>query len=101
MALTAALLEAVSRDHGPRVARAYRPGPTLALGRMDRRSPGFRRACETARAHGLTPLMRLGGGHAAAYGPGCLIIELIGPNARIADGLEARFLELASLFEVL
>jgi lipoate-protein ligase A len=97
MALTAAMLEAVAGGDGVERARVYRPGPTVAFGRMDRLARGFPAATEAARARGLTPLVRLGGGRAAVYGPECVVIELIRPAGRIGAGLEERFVELAEL----
>jgi octanoyl-[GcvH]:protein N-octanoyltransferase len=97
MALTAAMLEAVAGGDRVERARVYRPGPTVAFGRMDRLSRGFPAACEAARVRGLTPLVRLGGGRAAVYGPECVVIELIRPAGRISEGLEERFVELAEL----
>jgi octanoyl-[GcvH]:protein N-octanoyltransferase len=100
MALTAAILEAVAGGDSAERARIYRPGPTVAFGRMDRLGRGFPAASEAARARGLTPLVRLGGGRAAVYGPECVVIELIRPAGRISDGLEQRFVELAELITV-
>jgi len=97
MALTAALLDEVAAGTSPDTVRVYRPGPTVAFGRMDRLAGGFARACEAARARDLTPLVRLGGGRAAAYGPDSVIVEVIRAAGRIGEGLEQRFAELAGL----
>ena len=65
-----ALLErAAAGAIGP-VLRIYRPGPTVAFGRLDALRPGFDGAVAAARAHGFTPVMRQPGGHAAAYDDG-------------------------------
>jgi octanoyl-[GcvH]:protein N-octanoyltransferase len=93
MALTAALLEAVGAGDVPATARVYRPAPTMAFGRLDQIRPGFADAVAAARAHGFSPLLRLGGGHAAAYDAGSLVVDLVVPVARIAEGVEERFRE--------
>jgi len=43
MALTGALLEGVADGSVEETVRVFRPGPTVALGRMDRVRPGFAR----------------------------------------------------------
>lgn len=91
MAATHALLRAVgSGARGPS-ARVFVPGPTMAFGRLDALRPGYRHATEAARAHGFTPVLRLGGGHAAAYDQGSVIVEIVVPSTRIAEGIEERF----------
>ncbi len=97
MELSTELLDAVARDHAPETARLYRPGPTVAFGRLDRQRPGFEAAREIAIAHGRTPLVRLGGGHAVAYDQGSVIVELIRRSQRSFTGLEQRFTELTEL----
>ncbi|HWT93315.1 MAG TPA: hypothetical protein VN238_09985 [Solirubrobacteraceae bacterium] len=91
MAATHALLRAVGTgEHGPS-ARVFVPGPTMAFGRLDALRPGFTQATQAARDHGFTPVLRLGGGHAAAYDSGSVIVELVVPTERIAEGIEERF----------
>jgi octanoyl-[GcvH]:protein N-octanoyltransferase len=90
-AITHALLRRVgAAELGP-VARVFRPGPTMAFGRLDALAAGFDGARTAATAHGYTPLVRLGGGHAAGYDEGSLVVELIRPERAIAEGIEARF----------
>jgi lipoate-protein ligase A len=96
MALTGELLREVARG-GPAVARVFRPGATLAFGRLDAREPGFPAAAAAARAHGFTPLTRLGGGRAAAYDQGSVVVEVIAPSAALAEGLQERFAAGADL----
>src|SRR4051794_30732675 len=91
MAVTQALLRAVSRGGLGETLRIVRPGPTLAFGRLDRLAPGFADAAAAARAHGFTPVVRLGGGHAAAYDAGSVLVEHVVPVARVAGGLAERF----------
>src|SRR5256885_1578665 len=67
IALSSALLVRVARGElGPTV-RLYRPGPTLAFGRLDALRPGFAEAGEAARDAGFEPIVRLAGGPSRAY----------------------------------
>jgi lipoate-protein ligase A len=90
MALSAALLEEVAAG-ADEVARVFRPGPTVAFGRLDRQRPGYPAAAEAARRHGFAPVLRLGGGHAAAYGEGAVVVELLTREPTVAEGIERRF----------
>lgn len=97
MDATEGLLQEVARgDRGP-LARVFRPPPTLAFGRLDERRPGIDDARERAAAHGFAPVRRLGGGQAAAYHDGCVVVEAITPVADIASGTSARFDDLAAV----
>ncbi|MGH2929582.1 MAG: lipoyl protein ligase domain-containing protein, partial [Solirubrobacteraceae bacterium] len=99
MALTGTLLGAVARGSAPDTIRVFRPGPTLAFGRMDRGRVGFADACRVAVVHGRVPVLRWGGGHAAAYDADCVLIELVRGQEHIVGGLEERFLDLAALVQ--
>jgi octanoyl-[GcvH]:protein N-octanoyltransferase len=90
MAISQALLEAVARG-APGVLRLFRPAPTLAFGRLDALRPGFPEARAAAERHGFAPVLRLAGGHAAAYHEQCLVYEEIRPAERLHEGLEERF----------
>jgi lipoate-protein ligase A len=81
---------------GP-VVRLYHPGPTLAFGRLDALRPGFAQAGAAAREHGLQPVVRLAGGHAAAYDERALIYEEIAPQLDATAGLHERFRDGAAL----
>ncbi len=91
MALSHALLLRVAERARPSVVRVYEPGATVAFSKLDSHSPGFAAACAAARARGYEPVVRLGGGHAAAYGPGCLIHEEIVPHHSTLEGLSERY----------
>jgi octanoyl-[GcvH]:protein N-octanoyltransferase len=93
MAVTHALLLRVGRAELPATLRLARPGPTVAFGRLDALRPGFAAARDAARRHGFTPVLRLGGGHAAAYDEGSLLVEKVTPAAAVAQGIQARFAE--------
>jgi octanoyl-[GcvH]:protein N-octanoyltransferase len=97
MALTGALLEAVAAGSAPDAVRVFRPGPTVAFGRLDRIRPGFARACERSAEHGWVPVLRWGGGRAAPYGPDCVLVEVIRAQEGIVGGLEERFEDVTAL----
>jgi len=96
-AITHALLRQVGADARPPVARIFRPGPTMAFGRLDALNINYPAARDAARAHGFTPLVRLGGGHAAGYDEGSVLVELIRPVATIAEGIHERFAAVTGL----
>jgi lipoate-protein ligase A len=100
MALTETMLKASAARTGPEVIRIFRPGPTVAFGRSDRNRPGFSAGRKAARAHGREPLVRLAGGHAAAYDADCLLIEIIRHETDIATGIESRYEDLADLLRI-
>jgi octanoyl-[GcvH]:protein N-octanoyltransferase len=99
MAVTEALLRAVAAGTVPAAARVFRPGPTMAFGRRDALLPGFPAAAEAARAAGYAPVVRLGGGHAAGYDEGSLLVELITAQERVGIGIEERFAAAAAVLE--
>ena len=99
MALSHALLLRVAEGARPAVLRIYEPGSTVAFSKLDSHAPGFAAACDAARAHGYEPVIRLGGGHAAAYGPGCLIHEEIAPHHSTLEGLGERYAQESALVE--
>jgi len=94
-----ALLERAAAEAIGPVLRAYRPGPTVAFGRLDALRPGFRAAVEAARAQGFEPVMRQPGGHAAAYDTGSVCLDHVRPEAHaIGAGMQTRFEVAARLF---
>ena len=99
MALSHALLMRVADRARSSVVRVYEPGPTVAFSKLDSHAPGFAAACDAARARGYEPVIRLGGGHAAAYGPGYLIHEEIVPHRSTLEGLSERYARESRLVE--
>lgn len=99
MAVSHALLLGVAQRTRPPAARIYEPGPTVAFSKLDSHAPGFAAACDAARAHGYAPLIRLGGGHAAAYGPGCLVVEEIVTHGSVLEGLQERYARVTAGLE--
>ena len=91
MAVSHALLLRVAERARPPATRVYEPGPTVAFSKLDSHAEGFAAACDAARSHGFEPVIRLGGGHAAAYGPGCLIWEEIVTHESVLEGLQERY----------
>lgn len=78
VALGAALLQQVGAG-GPELLRIYRPRPTLAFSGRDCASAGIGAAAEAAVAAGFAPVRRGPGGRAAAYHPGTVCLDHIGP----------------------
>lgn len=99
MALTAALLDSVGPRCSADTIRVFRPGPTVAFGRIDRLRAGYGAACRLAAARGRTPVVRLGGGHAVAYDRNCILIEVIRRHKHAIKNLQGRFIELATLLQ--
>jgi octanoyl-[GcvH]:protein N-octanoyltransferase len=96
-AITHALLREVGAGAREPAARVFRPGPTMAFGRLDALNDNYPAARAAAVAHGFTPLVRLGGGHAAGYDEGSVLVELIRPVATIAGGIRERFADVTAL----
>jgi octanoyl-[GcvH]:protein N-octanoyltransferase len=92
-----ALLERVARRRLGATLRVYRPGPTVAFGRLDTLRVGFGAAVAAARAHGFEPVLRQPGGHAAAYDAGSLCLDVVRPEAEAIPALQARFEEAGAL----
>lgn len=91
MALTHALLRRVGSGELAELARVFVPGPTMAFSRLDVLRDGFPTARQAAVAYGWTPLVRLGGGHAAGYGSGAVVFELITRTAGVGTAIQERF----------
>jgi octanoyl-[GcvH]:protein N-octanoyltransferase len=91
IALTHALLRDVAERRRPDSLRIFRPGPTLAFGRLDVLLAGFGAASAAARRRGYTPVVRSAGGHAAVYDDECLVVEHVTREEDVTAGLAARF----------
>ena len=97
VAVSHALLVRVARGEIEPAVRLYRPAPTLAFGRLDALRAGFGEAGEAARDAGFQPIVRLAGGHAAAYHEQSLIYEEIVAQRDVTAGLHDRFRDAADL----
>jgi lipoate-protein ligase A len=95
IALTHALLHEVAAGRHAPAVRVFRPGPTVAFGRLDALRPGFAEASRRARAHGYVPVVRPAGGHAAVYDGGSVLVEQVTAEADATAGLQDRFARLA------
>jgi lipoate-protein ligase A len=91
IAVTHALLRAVADGRRAPAVRVFRPGPTVAFGRLDALRDGFAAACEAARRHGHTPVIRPAGGHAAVYDARCVVVEHVTAEEDVTAGLQDRF----------
>jgi lipoate-protein ligase A len=77
LAVSHALLNRVAAGELPSTLRVYRPAPAVAFGKLDTLRPGYGAAARAARAHGYEPVLRLPGGHAAAYHARSLAIDVV------------------------
>jgi lipoate-protein ligase A len=97
IALSNALLTRIAHGEVEPTIRLYRPGPTLAFGRLDMLRPGVGEAGAAARDAGFEPIVRLAGGHAAAYHEQSLIYEEITREDDATATLHDRFRDGAEL----
>jgi lipoate-protein ligase A len=91
LAISHALLTRVSKGELPSTLRVYRPRAAVAFGKLDRLSPGYEAAVAAARAHGYEPVLRLPGGHAAAYNAESIGIDVVWALEDPATGTHDRF----------
>ena len=92
-ALSSALLARVPDEPVP-AFRLSRPPRTVSFGRLDRLVPGFAAATQVAGRQGFAPVLRVGGGRAAALHEGAI---LYGLAARAAESTTERFVAMAGL----
>ena len=97
IAVTHALLRDVAAGGRAPALRVFQPGPTVAFGRLDALLPGFAAACDAARRHGHTPVIRPAGGHAAVYDQRCVVVEHVTAEADVTAGLQERFAAQSAL----
>ena len=91
MAISHALLRRVVAGELPPLVRIYQPSATLAFGRLDRFRAGYHQAVRIARRAGFQPVLRLGGGHAAAYHAGSLICDQVIAEKHTYGRIEERY----------
>ena len=91
LAISHALLLRVAAGEVPPTLRVYRPAPTVAFGKLDTLRPGFAAAADAARAHGYEPVLRLPGGHAAAYHGASLGLDVVWALDDSVPGTHERF----------
>src|SRR3954468_8575063 len=97
LAVSHALLRRVAAGARPATLRVYRPGPTVAFGRLDALQDGFGEAVHAAREHGFVPALRIAGGRAAAYTAEALVVDEITPQPGLAVEVRERFEAFAEL----
>jgi lipoate-protein ligase A len=97
IAVSEALLRAVAAGGRGPVLRLWRPAAAVAFGRLDALRPGFAAACAAARRHGFEPVVRVAGGHAAAYDRESLVVDAVTPQEGTTTGLTARFEAAAAM----
>lgn len=91
LAISHALLTRVSKGELPTTLRLYRPRAAVAFGKLDKIGPGYEAAVEAARAHGYEPVLRLPGGHAAAYNAQSIGLDVVWALSDPATGTHDRF----------
>jgi octanoyl-[GcvH]:protein N-octanoyltransferase len=98
ISLSHALLLRVAAGELPSAMRLYRPGPTVAFGKLDTLRPGYPAAADAARRRGYEPVLRMPGGHAAAYHRQSLGIDLVYAVADPVPGTHERFRDVGERF---
>src|SRR3954454_18235355 len=91
LAVSHALLTRVAAREIEPTLRVYRPAPAVAFGKLDTLRPGYAAALEAARTHGYEPVLRLPGGHAAAYHGASLCIDVVWALDDPIPGTHERF----------
>jgi octanoyl-[GcvH]:protein N-octanoyltransferase len=100
VAVSHAVLRAVSEGSLDGVFRLHIPAPVVAFGRADRVTPGYRDAVRAARAHGFFPVERLAGGRAAVFHQDTLAFSWVIPDPEPRAGITERFEVTAELMAV-
>jgi octanoyl-[GcvH]:protein N-octanoyltransferase len=91
LAISHALLTRVAARELPTTLRIYRPAPAVAFGKLDTLRPGYGAALDAARGHGYEPVLRLPGGHAAAYNRESLCVDVVWALDDPIPGTHGRF----------
>src|SRR5690606_187272 len=97
VAVSHAILSAVSEGELGPVLRLHVPGPLVAFGRADRVTPGYPAAVRAAQAHGFAPVERLAGGRAAVFHESTIAFSLAIPAPEPKPGIHARFEMISQL----
>lgn len=96
-AISHAILRGVSEGSQPQTLRIHRPGPVLAFGPLDRLSPGYAKAIEAARSHGLGSILRLAGGRAAVFHEQTIAFSWAIPDDQPRLHIERRFRDVSAI----
>src|SRR3954453_18810153 len=91
LAISHALLTRAGAGELPTTLRIYRPAGAVAFGKLAALRPGFQDAVAAARQHGYEPVLRLPGGHAAAYNAQSVGIDVVWALDDPVPGTHDRF----------
>lgn len=97
VAVSHAILEAVSKGEIGPVFRLHTPHRVLAFGMADRIQPGYPAAVRAASAHGFTPVERLAGGRAAVFHEKTLAFSWATRDDEPRSGITDRFVTVSNL----
>lgn len=97
VALSHAILSAVSEGEIGATLRLHVPGDIVAFGRADRVTPGYTAAIRAAEAHGFTAVERLAGGRAAVFHSSTIAFSLALPLQDPRTGIQERFEMVAGI----
>lgn len=97
VALSHAILSAVSAGEMGPTLRLHVPGALVAFGRADRVTPGYRAAVRAAEAHGFLAVERLAGGRAAVFHEATLAFSLAIPEEDPRKDIRQRFEMISGL----
>lgn len=96
-ALSRALMLRVAAGELPETLRISRPGSTVAFGKRDAVSPGYRQAVRAAREGGYEAIERLAGGRAAVFHEDTIAIAHAVPDRDPRSRVDQRFEATAGL----
>jgi lipoate-protein ligase A len=91
------MLRRVAVGAAPESLRLYVPEDIVLFSSLDRRRPGFERAVELARAAGFETVIRLAGGHAAAFLSQSIAFAWAIPDPDPRASIRLRFERLAGI----
>ncbi|MGB7859383.1 MAG: lipoate--protein ligase family protein [Acidimicrobiia bacterium] len=97
IAVSHAILSAVSRGELGGVFRLHVPQPVVAFGRADRIMAGYPEAIRAAEAHGYAAVERLAGGRAAVFHQSTLAFSWAVPDPEPRAGIRDRFELISTL----
>ena len=92
------ILRAVAAGEQEPLIRFSRPEATVAFGRRDELNPGFDEASRAARELGFSSWVRRVGGRAAAYHPGCVIVDHFMAEEDAISGNQQRYRRFGDLY---
>ena len=97
VAISHAILSAVSSGEMGSTLRLHVPGAIVAFGRADRVTDGYQAAVRAAHAHRFEAVERLAGGRAAVFHESTIAFSLALPEQEPKSGIGDRFQMISSL----